>query len=94
MDVGMDLWLWQYNTAVHGAIPPRAGSRHEVIKLATGGVEDLAAGPVIVSVGIVHVGVLVEDVRVGDHVVEPLGHTDVTLGGIPRRLGGRRRHRP
>lgn len=65
-----------------------SGTSNEHVDLSIAGSVDLLGSVVVVSDGVVGVGVLVEDNRVGDLGVQALGNSNVGLGGIPGSLGG------
>src|SRR4029453_12244620 len=64
-----------------------AGGHHDGVELAAALIDDLAARAVLVRERVRGVRVLIEDVRVGDDLFEPLRDTDVALGRVPRRFG-------
>ncbi|MCX7225744.1 MAG: hypothetical protein NT071_09100, partial [Burkholderiales bacterium] len=65
-----------------------AGGHDHGIELAVALLDDFTAGAFVVGEWIAGVAVLVEDVGVGDDLLQPASDADVALGRVPGRLGG------
>jgi hypothetical protein len=66
-----------------------AGGEHHRVELSPALVDDLAPRPQLVCPGVIRVAILIQDVRVRDHLVQALGDADVRVRRIPGGLGGR-----
>lgn len=86
LDVGVML-LEAASQACDGSTRARTGD--DRLDLAVGLRPDLLGGAELMGQWVVFVSVLVEDVCVGQLLFEPLGDTDVRLGGIVGSLVGR-----
>lgn len=65
-----------------------SSTSNQHVNLTVAGSVNLLSGVIVVSDGVVGVGVLVQDDRVGDLSVQAFGNPNVRLGGIPGSLGG------
>mmetsp|Transcript_5975 Transcript_5975/g.16880 ORF Transcript_5975/g.16880 Transcript_5975/m.16880 type:complete len:270 (+) Transcript_5975:922-1731(+) len=82
-----DLLLELAADARDGAARARPG--HQDVKASVRVTENLLCGAVVVRQRISGIDILVQNVRVRDLRVESVGHTNMALRAVPRRLGGR-----